>query len=142
MRLRVSMARRSISVQWTADQGRQGRLGRRRSGGLQLYESIALQLPVHSKCRLGWERLRGRLAGRGGKLIEGSEEEIQLRRMIGGLFEKSGKKELDNENWAKPKSRVEHVRESGFCLQELGREMTAEFEDTLREELRTGLVGL
>ena len=57
--------------------------------------------------------------------------------MIGGLFEKSGKKELDNENWAKPKSRVEHVRESGFCLQELGREMTAEFEDTMREELRT-----
>ena len=92
------------------------------------YESIAMQLPVHSKCQLGWERLKDRLAGRGGKLIEGSEEEIQLRRMIGGLFEKSGNKEMDNEKWAKS-SRVESVRESGFRLQELGRSTTAEFED-------------
>ena len=34
------------------------------------YESIALQLPAHSKCRLGWERLKNGLAGRGDKLIE------------------------------------------------------------------------
>ena len=98
------------------------------------YESIALQLPTHCKCRLGWERLKNRLAGRGGKLVEGSEEEVHLRRMIGGLFEKSGDKALDNEKWAK--SRVEGVRESGFRLQELGRAATAEFENTMREELQ------
>ena len=54
--------------------------------------------------------------------------------MVGGLFEKSGDKVLDNEKWAK--SRVEGVRESSFRLQELGRAATAEFEDTMREELR------
>ena len=97
------------------------------------WESIGMQLESSNPSRQEWKLLKDRLAGLGGKLRVGSEEEIQLRRMTSGWFKRTGKRELDCESWAKRS--VERVRDAGIRLQRLAREASDEFEENLRKEL-------
>ena len=98
------------------------------------FESLAMPLETSNPSRQGWALLRSRLAGEGGKLKVDSEAEVTLRRMTGGLFRRSGKKELDSESWAR--KLVERVRCAGLRLQELGRQTTTEFEENMRKDLK------